>query len=59
MFADPDVWDVQHVGLAKTADILVVAPATANCLGKVAHGIADDLLTAGHGNELRYFLFHQ
>jgi phosphopantothenoylcysteine decarboxylase/phosphopantothenate--cysteine ligase len=45
MFADPDVWDVRHVGLAEVADILVVAPATANCLGKVSQGIADDLLT--------------
>ncbi|NLB73169.1 MAG: bifunctional phosphopantothenoylcysteine decarboxylase/phosphopantothenate--cysteine ligase CoaBC [Firmicutes bacterium] len=45
MFREPDVWDVLHVSLAEIADILVVAPATANCLGKVAHGIADDLLT--------------
>jgi phosphopantothenoylcysteine decarboxylase/phosphopantothenate--cysteine ligase len=45
MFEDPGVWDVLHVSLAKRADILVVAPTTANCLGKVAHGIADDLLT--------------
>ena len=45
MFQDPGVWNVIHVSLAEKADILVVAPATANCLGKVAHGIADDLLT--------------
>ena len=45
MFKDPVFWDVLHVGLAEKADILVVAPATANCLGKIAHGIADDLLT--------------
>ena len=34
-----------HVGLAEWADLLVVAPATANFLGKLAHGIADDLLS--------------
>ncbi len=45
MFQDPGVWNVMHVSLAEKADILVIAPATANCLGKVAHGIADDLLT--------------
>ncbi len=45
MFQEPTHWNVQHVGLAESADILVIAPATANCIGKVAHGIADDLLT--------------
>ncbi len=45
MFADFGEWDVRHIGLAEKADIVVVAPATANCIGKVASGVADDLLT--------------
>lgn len=36
---------VQHIELATTPDLIVIAPATANILGKVANGIADDLLT--------------
>ena len=36
---------VAHVSLAKKADIFMVAPATANVIGKMAHGIADDMLT--------------
>lgn len=36
---------VQHIELATTPDLIVIAPATANVLGKVANGIADDLLT--------------
>lgn len=36
---------VTHVSLAKKADIAVVAPATANVIGKLAHGLADDMLT--------------
>ncbi len=38
-------YEVEHVSLAKKADILVVAPATANILAKFASGIADDMLT--------------
>lgn len=34
-----------HIELARWADYLVIAPASANCLGKLAHGLADDLLT--------------
>jgi phosphopantothenoylcysteine decarboxylase/phosphopantothenate--cysteine ligase len=37
---------VVHVDLAQTADVLVIAPATANTLAKLAHGLADDLLSA-------------
>jgi phosphopantothenoylcysteine decarboxylase/phosphopantothenate--cysteine ligase len=40
-----DVEDVPHVRLGQTADLVVVAPATANTLAKAAHGLADDLLT--------------
>ncbi len=45
MFEDPGVWNVKHIGLAERADIMVVAPATANFVGKASQGIADDLLT--------------
>ncbi|MDR0851604.1 MAG: phosphopantothenoylcysteine decarboxylase [Clostridiales Family XIII bacterium] len=38
-------FDVEHIGLAKKADIVLIAPATANIIGKIASGIADDLLT--------------
>ena len=40
-----DVQDVPHVRLGQHADLVVVAPATANLLAKAAHGLADDLLT--------------
>ena len=39
-------YEIEHVALAKWADLLVIAPATANCMGKIAGGIADDLLSA-------------
>lgn len=45
MFADPEAWDTGHISLAQKADLFVVAPATANLLGKVAAGVADDMLT--------------
>ncbi|MGE3507874.1 MAG: bifunctional phosphopantothenoylcysteine decarboxylase/phosphopantothenate--cysteine ligase CoaBC [Vicinamibacterales bacterium] len=37
--------DIEHIALASTIDLLLVAPATANVIGKMAHGIADDFLT--------------
>src|SRR3989454_2350377 len=37
--------DIEHIALASTIDLLVIAPATANVIGKLAHGIADDFLT--------------
>src|ERR671936_3155278 len=37
--------DIEHIALASTIDLLVIAPATANIIGKLAHGIADDFLT--------------
>ena len=37
--------NVEHVALAKMADVFMIAPATANVIGKMAHGIADDMLT--------------
>jgi len=45
MFEEPKVWEIQHIALAKKADLFVVVPATANIIGKVANGIADDMLT--------------
>lgn len=38
-------YNVEHVALAKRADLLIVAPASADVIGKLAHGIADDMLT--------------
>lgn len=37
--------DVHHISLAKKADLFIVAPATANIIAKIAHGLADDMLT--------------
>src|SRR3954469_4984452 len=37
--------EIGHIRLADTADAILIAPASANVIGKVAHGIADDLLT--------------
>lgn len=45
MFRRETEWEVEHISLAKKADLFVVAPATANFVGKYANGIADDMLT--------------
>lgn len=45
MFAEPKAFEIQHISLAQKADLLVVVPATANIIGKVANGIADDMLS--------------
>ena len=45
MFDKDRQWEVEHISLAKKADICVVAPATANVIAKLADGIADDMLT--------------
>ena len=48
-FTESDLWGtdahVLHIGLAQSADLMVIAPASANTLAKLAHGIADNLLT--------------
>lgn len=44
-FATPSQWEVEHVALAKKAQLFVVAPATANILAKMAAGMADDMLS--------------
>ncbi len=45
LFDEPKHYDVEHISLAERADMFLIAPATANVIGKVANGIADDLLT--------------
>jgi phosphopantothenoylcysteine decarboxylase / phosphopantothenate---cysteine ligase len=45
MFAPTDRSDIYHISLAQAIDLLVIAPATANIIAKLAHGIADDFLT--------------
>lgn len=44
-FQAPEYWNVEHVALAKLAEIFVIAPATANIMAKMAAGIADDMLS--------------
>lgn len=48
-YTDKDLWGdeahVMHISLGKTADLLVIAPCTADTIAKLAHGIADNLLT--------------
>ena len=44
LFGDQD-WKPEHIQLAERADLLLVAPCTANFIGKFTHGIADDALT--------------
>ncbi len=43
--APPSALGMAHIGMAREADLFLVAPATANILGKLAHGLADDLLS--------------
>ena len=45
MFAEPKAFEIQHISLAQRADIMLIAPATANIIGKVANGISDDMLS--------------
>ena len=45
LFDEGGAWEIEHVALAERADLLLVAPATANIIGKLAGGICDDLLT--------------
>jgi len=45
MFQPAENWDVRHISLAKKADVFAIVPATANVIGKIACGIADDMLT--------------
>ncbi len=45
MWSTPEEHKISHIALADAADIVVVAPATANIIGKIANGICDDLLS--------------
>ena len=45
MFGEAASWNIEHVSLADKADLVLLAPATANIIGKLASGISDDLLT--------------
>lgn len=45
MFNEITNYDVEHISLAQKADLILIAPATANTIGKIANGIADNLLT--------------
>ncbi|MBU4286176.1 MAG: phosphopantothenoylcysteine decarboxylase [Verrucomicrobia bacterium] len=46
MFQEMETWRPTHISLADWADVLVIAPCTANVMAKLAHGLADDALTA-------------
>lgn len=45
LFDTPEAWEIEHVSLADKAGLVLIAPATANIIGKIAAGICDDLLT--------------
>jgi len=45
LFDAAEAWEIEHVSLAEKCDLVLVAPATANTIGKIASGICDDLLT--------------
>lgn len=45
LFAGDKVWECDHIALAQRASLIIIAPASANVIGKIAHGIADDFLT--------------
>lgn len=45
MFCSPGEWDIKHVSLAEKASLVIIAPATANIISKIASGICDDSLT--------------
>lgn len=45
MFHEPTTFDVEHISLAQKADLFLIAPATANIIGKISNGIADDMLS--------------
>ena len=45
MFAGPEAWDIEHISLAERCDLILLAPATANMINKLASGICDDLIS--------------
>ena len=46
IFDEKNHWNPEHIALADRADLLVIAPATANCIAKLAWGLADDALSS-------------
>jgi phosphopantothenoylcysteine decarboxylase/phosphopantothenoylcysteine decarboxylase/phosphopantothenate--cysteine ligase len=46
VFQEDDPSEVKHIELARKADLLLIAPATADVIGKIANGLADDMLTS-------------
>ena len=44
-FQETRSWEIEHISLAKKADIILIAPASANIIGKIANGICDDMLS--------------
>ena len=48
-----DVSEVKHIALAERADVMLIAPASANIIGKLAHGIADDMLSTAVQDNLK------
>ncbi|HAH20558.1 MAG: hypothetical protein A2Y00_05195 [Omnitrophica WOR_2 bacterium GWF2_43_52] len=46
MFTEPESWDIEHIALSDKADVILIAPATANMINKLASGICDDVLSA-------------
>lgn len=45
LFESAETWEIEHVSLAEKADVVLIAPATANVIAKIAAGMCDDLLT--------------
>ena len=45
LWSSPEEYKIEHISLTELADIIVIAPATANIIGKIANGICDDLLS--------------
>lgn len=45
LFEENSSWEIEHISLAKRADLVLIAPATANIIAKISAGICDDLLT--------------
>lgn len=45
MFQEAKSWEIEHISLAKKADMILIAPASANIIGKIANGICDDILS--------------
>ena len=45
LFDPPETWEIEHISLAEKASLVLIAPATANTIAKIASGICDDLLT--------------